>query len=198
MLTGRTPLPPGFTRGKPQPTDWPSLASIAGELIEPRTNLPPAVRLPEQMVHRNGEVILGQTAGLMGQHREPWLIEASPYHFQSYGAYPEYEFHHAKGRIDSKLKFQAPSLELPEDFHHGRLQDRVELLKLLDRQRAQLETAANTHSFDRHREAAISLLTESSTRNALDVHNSDPKVLDRYGRHSFGWSLLMARQLVEA
>jgi len=198
MLTGRTPLPPGFTRGKPQPTDWPSLASIAGELIEPRTNLPPAVRLPEQMVHRNGEVILGQTAGLMGQHREPWLIEASPDHFQSYGAYPEYEFHHEKGRIDSKLKFQAPSLELPEDFHRGRLQDRVELLKLLDRQRAQLEMAANTRSFDRHREAAISLLTKSSTRKALDVHNSDPKVLDRYGRHSFGWSLLMARQLVEA
>jgi uncharacterized protein (DUF1501 family) len=30
------------------------------------------------------------------------------------------------------------------------------------------------------------------------VHNADPKVLDRYGRNAFGWSLLMARQLVEA
>ena len=28
--------------------------------------------------------------------------------------------------------------------------------------------------------------------------NAEPKVLDRYGRHAFGWSLLMARRLVEA
>ena len=28
--------------------------------------------------------------------------------------------------------------------------------------------------------------------------NADAKTLDRYGRNSFGWSLLMAKRLVEA
>ena len=28
--------------------------------------------------------------------------------------------------------------------------------------------------------------------------DADPKLLDRYGRNAFGWSLLMARRLVEA
>ena len=32
----------------------------------------------------------------------------------------------------------------------------------------------------------------------FDVHNADPQTLDRYGRNAFGWSLLMARQLVQA
>lgn len=31
-----------------------------------------------------------------------------------------------------------------------------------------------------------------------DVHAADERLQDRYGRNSFGWSLLMARQLVEA
>ena len=52
--------------------------------------------------------------------------------------------------------------------------------------------------FDRHRQDAISLLSDRSTQAAFDVSRADDKTQDRYGRNSFGWSLLMARQLVEA
>ena len=52
-------------------------------------------------------------------------------------------------------------------------------------------------SFDRYRQSAISLLTDNSVQHAFDVVDADPKVLDRYGRNAFGWSLLMARRLVE-
>ena len=45
MLTGLTPLPPGFDASKPKPTDWPSLAAVANQLIPRRNNLPPAVIL---------------------------------------------------------------------------------------------------------------------------------------------------------
>ena len=44
----------------------------------------------------------------------------------------------------------------------------------------------------------MSLLTRRRVREAFDVTDADPQVLDRYGRNSFGWSLLMARRLVEA
>ena len=41
-------------------------------------------------------------------------------------------------------------------------------------------------------------MTDPRVRAAFDVLDAEPKVLDRYGRHAFGWSLLMARRLVEA
>jgi len=43
----------------------------------------------------------------------------------------------------------------------------------------------------------ISLLTDGRTRRAFDVRSADSAVQDRYGRNKFGWSLLMARRLVE-
>ena len=200
ILSGRTPLPTGFNGSKPQSSDWPAIASVAGAAIARRNNnLPPAVVLPERLVHREGRVIPGQFGGLMGSRRDPWFIEASPYNSKSYGAYPDYEFHFVRGREQNKeLKFQSPNLSLPEGLTRSRLADRYGLRGLLEGQRRDLEELAAAASFDRHRQAAISLLTDSSVQQAFDVHHADPQVLDRYGRNSFGWSLLMARQLVEA
>ena len=45
---------------------------------------------------------------------------------------------------------------------------------------------------------AVSLLSDPQTKAAFDVHSADPKLQDRYGRNLFGWSLLLARQLVES
>src|SRR5438477_7880981 len=61
MLTGRSVVPPGF-RGdrEPRSTDWPSIASIVGDALPPRrNNLPPAIVLPERLVHWSGGVIPG-------------------------------------------------------------------------------------------------------------------------------------------
>jgi uncharacterized protein (DUF1501 family) len=46
------------------------------------------------------------------------------------------------------------------------------------------------------RQDAISLLTDPKIHQTLDVTNADERDLERYGRNSFGWSLLMARRLV--
>ncbi len=199
MLSGRTPLPPTFNGSKPTPGDWPSIASVVGEAMSHRhNNLPPAIVLPERLIHRTGRVIPGQFGGQMGSRRDPWFVEASPFNSKSYGAYPDYEFHFVRGRERTEdLKFQAPNLGLPQGLTFKQLGDRNSLLKTLDKQRAELEQAALVESFDSHREAAISLLTDGRMRKAFDVHNADPKDLDRYGRNAFGWSLLMARQLVE-
>lgn len=200
ILTGRTPMPLGYNPVKPQSSDWPSIASIVGAATQKRNNnLPPAVVLPERLIHNSGRILPGQFGGLMGSQRDPWFIEASPYNPKSYGAYPEYEFHFVRGRESNpKLTFQSPNLNLPEGLTRTRMGDRDHLLGILDRQRGVLERGASTESFDRHRQAAISLLTDVSVQRAFDVHQADPKLLDRYGRNSFGWSLLMARQLVQA
>ncbi|AGA30101.1 DUF1501 domain-containing protein [Singulisphaera acidiphila] len=199
MLTGRTQLPPGFDPTKPNPTDWPSIAAIAGALTKPRNNLPPAVILPEKLVHNSGRVIPGQLAGVMGPSRDPMLIEASPFDPNAYGAYPEYEFdHQERKRTPTVKRFQAPNLSLPEGFGATRFSHRLELLDHLDAQRRELDENAQTVQLDRHRQDAISMLTDPRVKQAFDVMSADPKMLERYGRNSFGWSLLMARRLVEA
>ena len=200
ILTGRTPMPPGYNASKPQSSDWPSIASIVGDALPKRSNnLPPAIVVPERLVHRTGRVLPGQFGGLMGSRRDPWFIEASPYNPKSYGAYPDYEFHFVRGRErNAELKFQSPNLSLPQGLSRSRLADRDGLRAMLDGQRRELEQSASAESYDRHRQNAISLLTDADVQRAFDVHNADPQTLDRYGRNAFGWSLLMARQLVQA
>jgi hypothetical protein len=198
MLSGRTPRPPAFDPNKPKPTDWPSIAAIAGAKMPPANNLPPAVVLPERLVHNTGRVIPGQFAGVMGPRRDPWFVEAVPYNARTYGAYGEYEFHHERGREDSAIRFQAPNLTLPHGLARGRFVDRLALATHLNRQRRGWDAAAQSQQFDRHRQAALSLLNDPATQRAFDVTTADEKTQDRYGRNSFGWSLLMARRLVEA
>lgn len=199
MLSGRTPLPPTFNASKPMPEDWPSIPAVVGAVTRPANNLPPAVILPERLIHRTGRVIPGQLAGMMGPARDPWLIDAVPFNGTTYGAFPEYEFHHARGRENLKgLSFQAPSLSLPEGMTEPRLGRRFGLLAEIERQRRDLDRSAEVENFDRDRQGAISLLTERRMQRVFDVQNADPETLDRYGRNSFGWSLLMAKRLVEA
>src|SRR5262249_28834173 len=59
MLSGRTDLPPGFNPTAPRPSDWPSIAAVASDQTRPRNNLPPAVILPEKLVHFSGRTIPG-------------------------------------------------------------------------------------------------------------------------------------------
>lgn len=199
MLTGRSDLPPGFNASAPRPSDWPSIAAIASGATVPRNNLPPAAILPEKLIHYSGRVIPGAFAGQMGHLREPWIIEASPYEPSAYGAYPQYEFDHQQRPLPAKKRvFQAPNLSLPEGLGFGRLDRRLDLLKRIDVQRRDLEQMATVRGFDRFHQGAVSLLTQSQIRQAFDVVKAEPRVLDRYGRNSFGWSLLMARRLVEA
>jgi hypothetical protein len=199
MLTGQSTAPPGFSPSKPQASDWPSIAAVAGAMMPVRNNLPPAVVLPERLVHNTGRVIPGQFAGQMGPSREPWFIEASPFEPRAYGAYPEYEFDHQHRPFTPKRHaFQVPNLTLPEGLGKGRLGDRLGLLRHIDEQRRDLERNAAGEGFDRYRQGAVSLLTDPRIQKAFDVGNAEPKLLDRYGRNSFGWSLLMARRLVEA
>jgi hypothetical protein len=199
MLTGRTMIPPGFNPSVPMPSDWPSMASTVGAVTRPRNNLPPAVVLPDKLVHYSRRVIPGQFAGIMGPRHDPWFIEASPYNPLGYGAYPEYEFdHQERPNMPRRDAFQAPNLTLPEGFASARLTNRLDLLRSIDRQRADLERFASIEQFDHYRQGAVSLLTDKRIREAIDVTAAAPEVQERYGRNSFGWSLLMARRLVEA
>ena len=200
MLSGKSVLPPGFDPTKPLPTDWPSIASVARAATVARNNLPPAAVLPERLVHATRRVIPGQFGGLMGSRRDPWFVEASSFHADTYGAYPEYGFDHQDrpGVLSLNRKFQIPDLTLSSDFSLDRFDKRMQLLQSVERQRIDLDRGAQIESFDRSRQRAISLLTDPKIKRCLDVAQESEETLVRYGKNSFGWSLLMARNLVEA
>lgn len=198
MLTGRSDLPAGFQPNRPTRNDHPSITAIAGRTLVSTTNLPPAVILPQRLVHNSGRVIPGQDAGLMGFKFDPWMIEAATFHNRSYGAFPEFSFDHQQRKGALERTFQAPQLSLPQGLAMRQVSGRLALLDVLQQQRKQLSNFAETQQFDRLRQSAISMLTDSSVHHALDVTRADDKSLDRYGRNSFGWSLLMARRLIAA
>ena len=199
MLTGRSKRPSGFSGSRPNKTDYPCLPSIVNGVVPRRNNLPPAAVLPEKLIHVSGRTIPGQFAGVMGKKYDPWFIEASRFRSSQYihGAFPEYGFHRWHGSNNPKnYVFEAPRIALRQGIE--RFRDRVGLLKDFNEQRRLLDDSATIESFDRYRQEATSLLTGGRVHRALDVHSAPGKLQDRYGRNCFGWSLLMARQLVEA
>ena len=202
MLTGNSVVPTTFRGAEPLPIDLPSITAIAGYASEPRRNMPPSVMLPEKLYHSNQGTYSGQFAGLLGPNHEPWLLQCTdkPHAYHDYsGAFPKYLFNLHDGVASDKddWRFSVPHLTLQEGMLHSRFRNRLSLLDSIDKQREQLEQAADVASYDRIREGVVSLMADPKVREAFDVRNADPKTLERYGDNSFGWSLLMARRLVE-
>jgi hypothetical protein len=202
MLSGRSALPAGFQPTRPQSTDWPAIVALAGYAAPRRNNLPASAILPEKISLPDQGIFPGQFAGMLGQRHDPWLVAATTHPHASHaysGAYPGYLFSIHKGERSDRDNFayQAPNLALPEAMSPGRFQNRLALLSEIDRQRRHLERTAEAGRFDRSRQGVIALLADPKVRWAFDVTRADPKIQDRYGANSFGWSLLMARRLIE-
>ena len=197
MLSGRTPMPPGFSANKPRPGDWPAIGSVAHNVVRPWGDLPSSVVLPHILVHRTGRVIPGQFGGKMGSQWDPFLVGAASNCNTAYGACPDC-FHHANGKFEHTLKpvFRAPNLTLPVGLDPQRVAGRLGLLELINRQQRHLAESAAVNAMSRHRERAVSLLASPRVQQAFDVLGAPDRTQDRYGRNQFGWSLLMARRLV--
>lgn len=138
----------------------------------------------------------------MGRSRDPFFIESTHYGDPFWrGAYPEYTFHQLPKKDPTSPTptiFQAPSLKLAAGMNSQRFDGRLRLLASLNIQRAKLEESAEVAQYDRQRQSTISLLASQKIERAVDVTKADPKTQQRYGRNSFGWSLLMAYRLVKA
>ncbi len=153
--------------------DWPCYASTLSYL-RPRTDgVPTGVNLPTFL--EEGPLIWpGQHAGILGAQHDPWQIRRDP----------------------SAADFREETLHLLNGLSLGRLQDRKSLLDVVDRQRQALVKGGQQLSGQY--EAAFNLLTSGRLTQAFDLNREPTAMRDRYGRHMFGQSLLLARRLVEA
>lgn len=198
MSTGRTVLPAGLDRNKPQPTDFPSMLSVAGSQLKGPGGLPATAVLPRLITNVNRATRPGQSAGMMGPAHDPWLINASD-KCDGYGACPDC-FHFSNKptyRHSVNPVFQAPVLNLPDGLSLSRLDRRADLLAGVEQQRRDLDRQATVARMDRHRAGALSLLTSGKVRKAFDLKNEEARRLDAYGRNLFGSSMLLARRLVQ-
>src|SRR5262245_35101311 len=94
--------------------------------------------------------------------------------------------------------FQVQNMQMPSDLSVDRLQDRQGLAKTFDRLRRDLDSRGTMAAVDRFDRQAFDLVTGEAARRAFDINSEDPRLRDKYGRHSWGQSTLLARRLVEA
>src|SRR5262249_27893984 len=57
---------------------------------------------------------------------------------------------------------------------------------------------ADAKARDRFQQEAFDFVTGPTARRAFDINQEEPRLRDRYGRHNWGQSTLLARRLVEA
>jgi len=107
--------------------------------------------------------------------------------------------HQAFAAGDPSVKnFQPPNLTIEAGMNGARLDDRHSLITQLDRYRRGLDLSGSLDGMDQFRDQAIGLLTSTQVAEAFNLDREDPRLRDRYGRHLWGQSCLLARRLAEA
>jgi uncharacterized protein (DUF1501 family) len=94
--------------------------------------------------------------------------------------------------------FVVPNIGLGNDQEALRLQRRISLRESLDTLDRAFDRQGELDALDQFETQAMSLLTNAETKRAFDLTLEDDQTRDRYGRHTWGQQLLLARRLVEA
>ncbi|HWB14537.1 MAG TPA: DUF1501 domain-containing protein [Pirellulales bacterium] len=147
-------------------------AVISREPAAAAVAMPPFVMVPE-FISPVGVPRPGQHGGFLGPAYDPYLIDSDP-------NLPEY----SPGAL-------APMADVAQQ----RLQQRRSLLAGFGRV---APTATDTAEYDRYLLRALDLVASTPAQRAFDLQHEPDVVRDRYGRHVFGQSALVARRLIEA
>jgi hypothetical protein len=91
-----------------------------------------------------------------------------------------------------------PKLGLTGGIAESRFRERRTLLGRFDLLRHELDWQGRMQGTDEVRGRALDLLTTPQVAAAFDLTKEDPRLRDRYGRHPWGQSCLLARRLAEA
>lgn len=170
ILTGQVSTPRGASDldRVASRDDFPCYAAVVDKVRRRSDGIPNGVALPTRLVE--GPLTWpGQDAGFLGPRHDPWQLRLNP--------------NQPDARDDS--------LALPEGLDPARLHRRRHLL-------GQTSLApAPGDAFIDQQDAALALLCNGRVGHALNLDREDPRLVDRYGRHSFGKSLLLARRLIE-
>ncbi|MBP88936.1 MAG: hypothetical protein CMJ64_19845 [Planctomycetaceae bacterium] len=154
--------------------DWPSYGSALSYLSPRADGLPSQVTIPNPLIE--GVLVWpGQHSGFLGAKYDPFVLKDDP------------------NGDDYKLR----GLSLLEGLSVVRLGERRRLLENINRQRDSLNASEQGLKYNDEQERAFSMLTSPKLRSGLDIKAESSETRDRYGRHKYGQTLLLARRLVE-
>ncbi|TXT36640.1 MAG: hypothetical protein FD138_913, partial [Planctomycetota bacterium] len=175
LLTGY-PYGPGSAR-QIKPNDWPYFGSVV-KMLKPSEKLPAltSVWIPDMMRLNDNVTPAGQTAGFLGKMWEPERFVGDP-------ALPDYEIE---------------GLRLIGDVTKLRVDRRRDVLKQLEGRFDETLRGGSVAAWDRLSQQAFDLVTSGGARAAFDLSKESDKTRDRYGRYSWGQSVLLARRLIES
>jgi hypothetical protein len=170
MMIGQPIGRPARDAGFMSRVDRPHPGSALAKVLGPSGEVPPFVLLPEA-IQPNGPERSGQFAGFLGAAFDPYRINS-----------------------DSNLPDYTPgAIEPPPGLTPERMGRRRLLLDVADE--ASINLSAGMDAFYTR---AFDLIASPASRRAFDIAEEPGSVRDRYGRHVFGQSVLLARRMVEA
>ena len=159
----------------------------------PAAAFPSYVVLPNRLgrLQDNGQYVRpGEYAGWLGQGFNP-LATAIEKRDAADNPY-------WRDCTDTEADFRLQGLADEKVLTLDRVERRLSLLDQLDTARRAFDESTAATAFDRFRARAVGLVSSPQARTALDIRREPAALRDRYGRHLFGQSVLMARRLVEA
>jgi uncharacterized protein (DUF1501 family) len=183
MMTGYTTdkVSPSGQLEPPSPKDFPNFGSQLIRLRPTTEPMLPFVMLPRPLQESN-VVGKGGTAGFLGKAYDPYTL------------YPP----GGDMDMDKMDKIKIDDLQLQPQVFADRLRRRAKLRDLINEGMPAIDKAVADYQLDEYYEQALNLIVSGRARDAFALEREPAAVRDRYGRHTFGQSCLLARRLVEA
>ncbi|HUE73072.1 MAG TPA: DUF1501 domain-containing protein [Pirellulaceae bacterium] len=162
----------------PSPTDIPSFGTLVGWLAQRdgySGAVPPYVITPYPHCDSTVYITPGQYGGCLGVKYDPFVVDADP----------------------NDKDFRVRNLRLSDELSSQRLSSRLDLLTQLGGKQSPVanESAAQ---IDVQRQQAASMVMTGDAAKAFDLSQEPESIREKYGRHQWGQSHLLARRLVEA
>jgi len=162
----------------PSRNDLPSFGTLAGWLARRdgySGALPPYVITPAPHCDSTVYLTPGQFGGCLGASHDPFVLNTDP----------------------NAANFSVPNLGPVEGMNDERRNSRRELLDQFSRSSLTI-TAPGVEDIDINRSKAMALVGSNAARDAFDLTQEPDAVRERYGRHTWGQSHLLARRLIES
>ena len=159
-----------FTGYRPSPAlQFPSIGSVVSHELGSRNNLPPYVCVPNM-----------------------------PNEFAGSGYLPTAHGPFSLGGDPANTGFAVRDLNMHEGITPERFDRRRNILSTVDEHFRTLEKSDSLDAMDSFYQAAYSLVSSESAREAFNLNAEPAPMRDKYGRNEAGQRMLMARRLVEA
>jgi hypothetical protein len=162
----------------PSSADHPSLGTLVGWLARKdgyTSGIPPYVIAPYPHCDSTVYLTPGQFGGCLGMHHDPMVLDADP----------------------NAADFRVRNLKLDASLTIDKFQERLGLLDQLKRHGRTI-SSSTAADIDVYQSQAVKIVTSEKAASAFDLSQESPQLRDRYGRHTWGQSHLLARRLVES